>query len=74
MDHFCHNIIRRELESLTSRPTPKVADWVFSPGNDRLFGPAFAGLPPSEWARRGKDQINRVLVKENYLSPRSGEP
>ncbi len=75
MDHFCHNIIRLELESLTSRPMPHIAEWAFTPANDRLFGAAYSGLPPSEWVRRGKDEIDKVLVRETYpTSRRSGEP
>jgi len=74
MDHFCHNIIRLELESLTSRPMPHIDEWAFSPVNDRLFGIDYSGLPPTEWVRRGKEEINRVLVEEHRVptSPQSG--
>ncbi|KAF8342989.1 Bestrophin, RFP-TM, chloride channel-domain-containing protein [Cantharellus anzutake] len=64
MDHFCHNIIRLELRSITSRPMPKINDWMFSHANDRLFDTQYPGLSPDDWVKRGKDEIMKVLVKE----------
>lgn len=37
MDHFTHNIIRKELHALTSLPMPDPAKWAFSPDNDAVF-------------------------------------
>jgi hypothetical protein len=37
MDHFTHNIIRKELQALTSLPMPDPTKWAFSPDNDAVF-------------------------------------
>ncbi|KAG8904420.1 hypothetical protein FRB99_001799 [Tulasnella sp. 403] len=69
LDHFTHNVIRVELNSLTSRPMPNVMDWVFSDENTDLFGPPAAGGPsghpmtPNEWARQGESSIREALSR-----------
>lgn len=68
MDHFTHNIIRQELQALTSLPMPDPANWAFSPDNDAVFdseGNAIY-LPeehasPDEWVRRGEKDIRAAL-------------
>lgn len=63
LDHFTHNIIRVELNALTSRPPPDMSDWAFNPENKNIFGGIEPGVSPQEWMDRGEDQMRSVLRK-----------
>lgn len=75
MDHFTHNIIRKELQAITSLPMPDPAKWAFSPDNDAVFdidGNAIYLDPedpdakelasPNEWVKRGEADIRAALA------------
>ncbi|KAL0957475.1 hypothetical protein HGRIS_001268 [Hohenbuehelia grisea] len=57
LDHFTHNIIRNELDAITSTPAPYPARWIFSPQNDLVFASSVdedvERLPPDQWVKRG---------------------
>lgn len=61
LDHFTHNIIRVELNALTSRPPPGLSDWAFNPDNTNMFGAVDPGVSPQEWMNRGEDQMRSAL-------------
>ena len=60
LDHFTHNIIRVELNALTSRPPPELTDWALSPGNTNVF-PSGGSMTPKEWMERGEQAMREVL-------------
>ncbi|KAF9450845.1 UPF0187-domain-containing protein [Macrolepiota fuliginosa MF-IS2] len=62
LDHFT-NIIREELKAVTSTPPPDPSHWAFVPGNDLVFAnnEGDERIPPSEWVKRGPDEILRTL-------------
>ena len=71
MDHFTHNIIRKELRALTAYPAPDPAEWAFSPSNDCLFvadntldehGFPPEHVSPAEWVQRGERDMKAVLA------------
>lgn len=67
MDHFTHNIIRRELHALTAQPVPVPSDWAFSRWNDLLIvqGSKVAEsprVPPEEWVGRGVGRMREALA------------
>jgi hypothetical protein len=37
LDHFTHNIIRRELQAITALPMPDPINWAWAPDNDAVF-------------------------------------
>ncbi|KAH7921513.1 UPF0187-domain-containing protein [Leucogyrophana mollusca] len=63
MDHFVHNIIRKELRAITAMPTPDPGTWAFSSDNDMLF--ASTGdeerISPTEWVQRGVPKMQDAL-------------
>ena len=68
MDHFTHNIIRRELRALTAQPVPVPSDWAFSRWNDLLIvqGNKVTESPrvtPEEWMRRGVASMRNALAE-----------
>ncbi|KAG8935164.1 hypothetical protein FRC01_007397 [Tulasnella sp. 417] len=63
LDHFTYNIIRVELNALTSRPPPDLSDWAFNPENKNIFGGIEPGVSPQEWMNRGEAQMRSVLRK-----------
>ena len=73
LDHFTHNIIRKELASLTALPMPDPSKWAFSPDNDAVFdvdGNAIylepeSLAPPSVWVKRGETEIRAALSAGN---------
>ncbi|CCA70555.1 hypothetical protein PIIN_04492 [Serendipita indica DSM 11827] len=73
LDHFTHNIIRKELASLTALPMPDPTKWAFSPENDAVFdvdGNAIyldpdSLAPPSVWVKRGETEIRAALSAGN---------
>ncbi|KAI6135868.1 UPF0187-domain-containing protein [Pisolithus croceorrhizus] len=54
LNDFVH-IIRKELHSMTSRPTPNPLEWVFCNENNLMFPSCPNGevMPPDEWLKRG---------------------
>lgn len=62
LDHFTHNIIRVELQSLTSRPPPQLSDWALNPGNVNIF-PREAGVTPQQWMERGEQAMVEALSR-----------
>jgi len=66
LDHFCHNIIRAELQSITTVPVPDPAVWAFDPRNNSLFAldnQKDPTVPAEEWVRRGAGDIQHELEK-----------
>ena len=69
LDHFCHNIIRAELQSITTVPVPDPTVWAFDPRNDSLFAldnqtdPVGPAVTAEEWVRRGPGEIQHELEK-----------
>ncbi|KAG0694489.1 Bestrophin, RFP-TM, chloride channel-domain-containing protein [Suillus ampliporus] len=64
LDHFVHNIIRKELRAITAMPTPDPAKWAFSPQNDFLGTLSRGTAPketPSAWLHKGKTEILTAL-------------
>jgi ion channel-forming bestrophin family protein len=72
LDHFTHNIIRRELQALTSLPMPDLNKWAFSPDNDAIFDHEGNAIyvdtsddhdiaEPDEWVKRGEKDIRAAL-------------
>ncbi|KAF9261132.1 UPF0187-domain-containing protein [Marasmius fiardii PR-910] len=60
LDHFTHNIIRNELQAITSTPPPIPAKWAFVPENDLVFAKdPLVGqrLTPQEWMEKGYYQM-----------------
>ncbi|KAG8825973.1 hypothetical protein FRC19_010052 [Serendipita sp. 401] len=80
LDHFTHNIIRKELNALTSLPMPDPARWAFSPDNDAVFdvdGNAIyldsdSLASPSEWVKRGEANIRAALSAGVGVGPSVG--
>jgi hypothetical protein len=74
LDHFTHNIIRKELQALTALPMPDPTKWAFSPDNDAVFDnegqPIYMDsseeghevASPNEWVRRGEGDIRAALA------------
>ncbi|OJA20693.1 hypothetical protein AZE42_06036 [Rhizopogon vesiculosus] len=64
MDHFVHNIIRKELRAIMAMPTPDPGVWAFSSENDLLFASSDQDerVPPSEWMRRGVSGMRESLT------------
>ncbi|KAG0702548.1 Bestrophin, RFP-TM, chloride channel-domain-containing protein [Suillus ampliporus] len=64
MDHFVHNIIRKELRAIISMPKPDPGVWAFSSENDLLFASSDKDerAPPSEWVRRGIPKMQDALA------------
>ena len=60
LDHFTQNIIRVELNSITSRPMPKIEDWAFASANTQVFGSHGA---PEDWLDGGEAAIWHALAK-----------
>lgn len=83
LDHFTHNIIRKELRALTSLAMPDPLNWAFSAENDAVFDndgnaiyvstndPDVAS--PNQWVQRGEKDIRAALAKEDVseLEPTS---
>ena len=69
LDHFCHNIIRAELQSITTVPVPDPAIWAFDDRNDTLFAldnqrePCGPTITAEEWVRKGTGEIQHELEK-----------
>ncbi|KAG8968575.1 hypothetical protein FRC05_001500 [Tulasnella sp. 425] len=63
LDHFTHNIIRAELNALTSRSPPDMSEWAFNPENRNIFGGMEPGVTPQEWMTRGEEQMRSVLKR-----------
>ena len=69
LDHFCYDIIRAELQSITTVPVPDPAVWAFDDRNDTLFAldnqndSAGPSITAEEWVRRGAANIQRELEK-----------
>ncbi|KAG1734207.1 Bestrophin, RFP-TM, chloride channel-domain-containing protein [Suillus paluster] len=65
MDHFVHNIIRKELRAIIAMPTPDPAVWAFSSENDLLFANSEKDerVPPSEWVGRGIPKMRDALTR-----------
>ncbi|KAG8854324.1 hypothetical protein FRB96_007729 [Tulasnella sp. 330] len=66
LDHFTDNIIRPELNALTSRPMPNISSWAFDTENTHLFfghGRGEMGVTPDSWIQRGDDAVREVLAK-----------
>lgn len=77
LDHFTHNIIRKELQALTALPMPDPTKWAFSPDNDAVFDPDGQVIymdcsdeprpqdhdvaSPEEWVKRGEKDIRAAL-------------
>ncbi|KAK7457089.1 hypothetical protein VKT23_010390 [Stygiomarasmius scandens] len=64
LDHFTRNIIRNELQALTSTAPPDPAHWAFAPENDLLFARDVhkdERLTPDEWMRRGYNAMQGAL-------------
>ncbi|THU99022.1 UPF0187-domain-containing protein [Dendrothele bispora CBS 962.96] len=64
LDHFTRNIIRNELQALTSTAPPDPARWAFAPENDLLFardGDRDERLTPDEWMKRGYASMQSAL-------------
>ncbi|KAF9004543.1 Bestrophin, RFP-TM, chloride channel-domain-containing protein [Cyathus striatus] len=62
LDHFTNNIIRNELQALTSMPPPDPAHWAFSPENNLLFsGHIDDRVSPDEWLKMGYRHIQDTL-------------
>ncbi|XP_006455982.1 hypothetical protein AGABI2DRAFT_188071 [Agaricus bisporus var. bisporus H97] len=63
LDHFTENIIKEELEAVTSIPPPDPSVWAFAPENDYLFTSTDnpIRLPPKEWVKRGPKAIWKAL-------------
>jgi hypothetical protein len=69
LDHFCQNIVKKELQALVSLPIPDPLSWAFSFDNDAVFdqeGNAIYMVPsqqnhdvasPNEWVTRGEKDI-----------------
>ena len=55
MDHFTQNIIRNELNAITSRPPPDPAIWAFSAYNDCLFPNAHPSCAPMMGSDKEKE-------------------
>ncbi|KAG8878375.1 hypothetical protein FRB98_006139 [Tulasnella sp. 332] len=69
LDHFTHNIIRAELNALTSRPMPEISEWAFTPGNTEVFaghGLGQSGVTPKEWVGRGDRAVRDVLARADH--------
>ncbi|KAG2130681.1 Bestrophin, RFP-TM, chloride channel-domain-containing protein [Suillus clintonianus] len=64
MDHFVHNIIRKELRAIMAMPTPDPSVWAFSSENNLLFASSDKDerVPPSEWMRRGIPKMRDALT------------
>lgn len=63
LDHFTRNIIRVELNAITSRPPPGLSDWAFNPENKNLFGAVEPGLSPQDWMFKGEEKMRSALRK-----------
>lgn len=63
MDHFVHNIIRKELRAIMAMPTPDPGVWAFSEENDLLFASLDTDerVSPSEWVQRGVPKMRVAL-------------
>ncbi|KAF8064457.1 Bestrophin, RFP-TM, chloride channel-domain-containing protein [Lyophyllum atratum] len=63
LDHFTHNIIRKELQAITSAPAPDPANWVFTAENDLLFSGSSGGecVSPLEWMKRGHVEMQKTM-------------
>ncbi|KAG2098703.1 Bestrophin, RFP-TM, chloride channel-domain-containing protein [Suillus discolor] len=63
MDHFVHNIIRRELHAIMAMPPPDPSVWAFSEENDLLFASLDTEerVSPSEWVQRGISKMQNAL-------------
>lgn len=63
MDHFVHNIIRKELRAIMAIPTPDPTVWAFSSENDLLFASSDTEerVSPSEWVQRGIPKMRDAL-------------
>jgi len=63
MDHFVHNIIRKELRAIMAMPAPDPSVWAFSEENDLLFASLATEerVSPSEWVQRGVPKIRNAL-------------
>jgi len=69
LDHFTHNIIRAELNALTSRPMPDIAEWAFQPDNSDIFaggGLGESGVTPRAWVGRGEAALRDVLARADH--------
>ncbi|KAF5364958.1 hypothetical protein D9758_008138 [Tetrapyrgos nigripes] len=65
LDHFTRNIIRNELQALTSTAPPDPARWAFAPENDLLFARDFQRderVTPDEWLKRGYHSMQGTLA------------
>ncbi|KAI8986879.1 Bestrophin, RFP-TM, chloride channel-domain-containing protein [Trametes punicea] len=61
LDHFTHNIIRKELKALTALPAPHIESWAFSQYNDQIFTKE-ERVAPDEWMQRGLGRIQAALA------------
>ncbi|CAG7854565.1 SubName: Full=Uncharacterized protein {ECO:0000313/EMBL:CCA70555.1} [Serendipita indica DSM 11827] len=72
LDHFTHNIIRKELASLTALPMPDPTKWAFSPENDAVFdvdGNAIYLDPDSLAPPRNDAPVTPIPIPAKTLSP-----
>jgi len=63
LDHFTSNIIRNELQAITSTAPPDPAAWAFAPENNLIFAAneKQERVPPEEWVRRGYPRMQAAL-------------
>jgi predicted membrane chloride channel (bestrophin family) len=63
LDHFTRNIIRNELQAITSTPPPDPSVWAFSPENNLIFAAneKQERVPPEEWVRRGYPRMQAAM-------------
>ncbi|THU99024.1 UPF0187-domain-containing protein [Dendrothele bispora CBS 962.96] len=64
LDHFTHNIIRNELQALTSAAPPNPARWAFVTENNLLFARDVHNderVAPEEWVKRGYTSMQSTL-------------
>ncbi|KAG1781157.1 Bestrophin, RFP-TM, chloride channel-domain-containing protein [Suillus placidus] len=63
MDHFVHDIIRKDLHAIMAMPTPDPSVWAFSSDNDLLFASSNTEerVSPSEWMQRGIPKMRDAL-------------
>lgn len=66
MDHFVHDIIRKELRAIVAIHTPDPSVWAFSEENVLFFASSDAEerVPPSEWVQRGIPKMRDALRRQ----------
>jgi len=65
LDHFTHNIIRRELRAITASSAPDPTVWAFTRDNNLVFSTNWDyqdRVTPEEWIQRGSGRMLEALA------------